>query len=1217
MKRTILLCAVLIMIFSTFAVKAEINPKNRFPLYQSAIIKNLGGDIRGFGMLAYYSVNPPESVYIKRKTQIPSEEPMTTEMILRAFRPDGSLCAYYRMPETVEHEYILNLGSDNEAGIWRFSVCGGREGDVVDIGLPETEIWGIRGEMALGLTETIPENIYIYMAETTNYSDRSKWHRTVLPSGYLYAEALPVNHRGTVEISLYDENDCFINEASVKDSGRKTLLYDPVTTGEVMRIKLENSSGAVVFDGVPGLLCPTRAAAEFLKGGTVEQDGFILAGPMQARIREQMIKIYRSGGLSNTLKWPTSIPDYADPMREILFYCKYSPISDIDMRFDNQVTDIYNPYFGQVIYEASNELEKLYSSSGFANSAVQYGDMNPAYMDEAVIKRALLSGLAEMVYTQGDDILRDNKFQQVAYPSSDVFFAYGAQIVAPYILLNEYMDEELKSVWREMMMAIGDKASYSKCYQSNQWILMLDGHLNMYLATGEQRFLDYFNNQISIYLDNGYGASSKFGQHPAGYFLEEYGPDGNYQSMNLYGLLNCYYKYSKISDNNEIYLKMKNAIQKALEFDSFHWILQPDGRIKSPTHMNGRTASMFGNPNFPGDYMAKPKFGLGLRRWLMNSKDTDYSAGRLGGYIINDEEWAIGIINDIFPLKGAAYEKIGDMYPFDGLFEAYGLEHTAQPEKIPTDYMNMLWELPGQTAWKKGSLYGLVFYDVSGSTANIPKSIIGGGPSVFWSEGTGNTVCSMGNLNENNAVLSEDDLTFSCVYEEVNGEFIYTGKKHPRYEKISENEFEINEPFKEGNITWRYHIEDEYTELSAVITGTSHEAVFMNLPMQNDFKNTRMYFENDDTFVFSYEGAFMQFEGVLGGTLSETVQSGSGKTKRLSIPFNSNRISLKITAAETVYKKNGEYIFSYNFDKMTTSDLQNSGITFAGLPKIENGILKLSYNPSFPVENKNTAGRSFVTLNEKLKGTFIFESTYIFYNNIEIPKRYMLSFGLTENGTSIFENPVSYGTSTSTSSALYIGGSYVRNLVDGQRYTIKLIVDFDASIYFAYLNGEFIGDFPFLTQLKECNVIRIIDSFGSSDGSHINYIDDFYVYNVIPIKIKNGSTNVYPTEFYSSKTKKSLYVIEDTEIEVRNIVSNMSARPSCAVMYTGLFMDNKLIKVTSTDKEIILPYSKKELVSYVEIPDNCSGYILKRFIWDGKGELVPLTYSDTLEEAKY
>lgn len=104
----------------------------------------------------------PLQIRIQRTTQRPASEPYVPTALARVFDPDGNLAAWADFTDQQEGTAAQLLTvPPSKSGIYRISFSGGRTGDLIEIGLPQTEIWGIRGEMALGLTGTLPETLYL------------------------------------------------------------------------------------------------------------------------------------------------------------------------------------------------------------------------------------------------------------------------------------------------------------------------------------------------------------------------------------------------------------------------------------------------------------------------------------------------------------------------------------------------------------------------------------------------------------------------------------------------------------------------------------------------------------------------------------------------------------------------------------------------------------------------------------------------------------------------------------------------------------------------------------------------------------------------------------------------------------------------------------------------------------------------------------------------
>lgn len=883
--------------------------EERYPLFQAAVNK-ISGHMRGFGMLAQYPSGGPKSIYVRRITKIPTKyEPVPDECYAKIFDPDGNVAAYIDLSmenQTVmEKEVKVEYG---KAGIWRVSMNGGRDGDRLEIRLPKTDIWGVRGEMTLGLTETTPQTSYICMAQTTAPEEMEQRTRHCLPTGYLFLERYSISGYGDAPtINVYDENGKFLGTPTAQGS-RNILHIENTPKDAIWKVEMNGYGGAIAFDGVPGLLCPTEEAARTLKGGTVDVDGYVVPGPLQARVRKEMVRMINERNFDVNVTFPEEIIEGTDVYTAAMLYCKQSPLSSIGYSIEQQILDPMHPYFGRVIrYDEKGIPLNRYSTTGFSTAIDVKSEMNPYYKNEGLINRAILSGLSYFAFVQGDDIYRIDQYKSTPYPTSDFFFAYP-EMTESYEKLEEYMTEETKTLWKAMLVNLADKTFDFKSYQSNQWSHMLWSHILAYNITGEKRILRRFEEQIYSFLNNNHGPNNKWGLHEGGYFLEDYGPDGNYQSLNLYGVINAYYAYKDCPDRNEeIYQFMKKRINDALTFNSYHWLEQPDGSFKSATHFNGRTKSTIATPNYPADYMTRADFSLGLKRWLLNRETSKFEKGEkgyIGGYVAHDdEEWAKRIINAWLPHKDRMLDSTGFVFSFGGLFEAFDRPIEVEPaEMIPVDYETGTWEVPGQISWKRNKLYGLVFYDVGGSTHNIPRSLFGGGPSVFWTKGTGNIIASHANTKTNNLVENTDDLTFSCVYgEKENGTLYYTGKnEHAVLNWIEQDKsFELKAPLYQidGELTWKYDISENQTDITVSLKANEPlKSSYVNIPLNAALEGYNVSLENGKA-VFSYgentvdimypESSFHE--------LTEKLKTGLTSIRGLRLKIPSDGTGLKIT----------------------------------------------------------------------------------------------------------------------------------------------------------------------------------------------------------------------------------------------------------------------------------------------------------------------------------
>ena len=161
MKKILLLLLSLPICAFTETRMITLNPHTNIPL---------GGNIRGFGILAEYPEGGPGIVKLEREQKkiVEGKAYYNWQNIatLRVFDPNGKLVAIADLGLQKEEiqKYTLDIPK-GPAGIWRFSVTA-FSSDNYKISFPETEIWGVRGEMMLGFGNLFPRMLHLYIPET-------------------------------------------------------------------------------------------------------------------------------------------------------------------------------------------------------------------------------------------------------------------------------------------------------------------------------------------------------------------------------------------------------------------------------------------------------------------------------------------------------------------------------------------------------------------------------------------------------------------------------------------------------------------------------------------------------------------------------------------------------------------------------------------------------------------------------------------------------------------------------------------------------------------------------------------------------------------------------------------------------------------------------------------------------------------------------------------
>lgn len=871
----------------------------RFPVLQASGNIVLGGGVRGFGMLALYPAPGPRAVLVRRTTSVPAREPYAPVALARVLDPTGRTLAWHEFTDqpTGTTTQVLTL-PDGAAGIWRVAFSGGRSGDRLEIGLPATDTWGVRGEMALGFTATTPNPAYLYLPRTVTL---------------VFAEAFGPQPA----VALADEHGKPLVQTALDPAKRRhTLVLDPAPAGTVLQVTLPGGAGnGVVFDGVPGLLCPSPEAARALQGGTLEAAGFLVAGPLQARARRWMVA-QKPEDLTVNLTWPAEVPpDLPHPRLEALAFGKYAPLSSLHSAARAQVLDPTNPYYGaNLLLPKPGEAPRAswesfwhggvlspFDAAAVAAAVWLPGRLNPARGNQALVRRATLSAFYHLVSMQGDDLMREGDLRAAPYPLTHAFFLYDGGLAQGYHLLRDQLDPEARAIWRDGLLAVGDKIADYQAYESNQWQHVILGHLHTYLGTGEKRFLGYFEREMTAFVDGAFGPAAKFGQHPAGYYLEEHGPDGNYESLNSFCMVASYYAYRRLPEASpELVGKMRRAIEKSLAFKSFYWLPQPGGDLHCPTAFNCRTDAVLCNPGYPGDYMAHPEFDLGRTRFeLTRDPGTGLGGAATFPHLLNNDAWARRLLEWGLKTRDQAF----DLPNFGGawsaeLHEAYSLPQMAKRAPLPCEAVSGTWELPGQVAWKRGPLYGVVLYDVAGSVGTLP-GMFGGGPTVLWTADTGSVVSSMRNTKRG-TVAGPEDLTHACVFgKDTAGQFFWTGKEHPTFRWVESGRvFEIEGAVQpEGTLVWRYELGDTATLLQVTLkTRRPVQEAWVNLPLLARLRDIDAAVVEPGRLRFARGEAAIEltWSAALAAQLTAPLPAAGGPVRCLRIPLRGDGTPLGI-----------------------------------------------------------------------------------------------------------------------------------------------------------------------------------------------------------------------------------------------------------------------------------------------------------------------------------
>ncbi len=591
--------------------------------------------------------------------------------------------------------------------------------------------------------------------------------------------------------------------------------------------------------------------------------------------------------LASTLKFPSpdAIPDEIKqkPQLHALMFGKYGFANTLagTINVQNTHLDPSDAFFGTWRDEAkapppgSPDWRNFWmpvSTANFPPSALAAAvtfesPLNSARHHPDLIRRATLGAFANFASLQGDDIIREGSLEKTRYPMTHSFFIYPTALAQAFNSLAPLLsspgpaaDPEAAAIWRAGLIATGDKLADYQGYQSNQWSHMILGHLETYLATGESRFLGYFERFATAFFDGAFGSSGKFGQHPAGYFLEEFGPDGNYDHLSAFCLVAAWYSYRDLpAAKPAIIEKIRAGIEKNIRFSSFFWLPDPgpEGAITSPTAFNCRTTSSIAGLGYPGMIMVKSDNALGLSRFQLTPPPPpgkSIGAASTFSYIANTDAWALDVIRDGLRRGINGYDGSGGTW-VPHIYKAYSQPSHVSAAPIPVAEPGKTWQLPGLLAWNRAGLYGVTFYDVTGAN-RVLNGFTGGGPDVLWSRATGAFLLGTApgkpqsgpviRIKDAQPQKSAESLTFSCVYGvDTTGAFFYSGKERASIDpktQVENKSYEVraklDRPF--ASLRWRYDLQsaDSATIGVSLKAQPAAREVFVNLPLRTNETTT-------------------------------------------------------------------------------------------------------------------------------------------------------------------------------------------------------------------------------------------------------------------------------------------------------------------------------------------------------------------------------------------
>ncbi|MCK6490517.1 MAG: hypothetical protein L6R48_19845 [Planctomycetes bacterium] len=860
------------------AVAVEV-PQGRMAV--DGAVHVVGGGFRGFAVLADLPAGPVR-VRAVRSTAIPAQEPYRPITLLRLIDPQGSSRVVTEMTDQDAPSQEWSAAIDRaEGGIWRIAATGGRQRDRITLDLPAAVQWGVQGEPTLTVTSSVPAQAWLWV-----------------PPG---CQRLQVEQFGgqAGAVRVLNEEGRELGATALRDGmGRRltVLVGDPPGDG-LLRLDLTQAQGlAVMVVGAPGLLCPSPEAARRLRGGTVTAGGRVHASPLVARLRAWIAAQTPADLQVPPLALPTTAPaDLADAQREAQLFGKYGLLGGVDAVLAADPAGLRSGSFNGI---------GNWTASGLAILAAFPARLNPLHGNPAVVRRAALEAFRLAAdRLDGADLLAETDLftGSTVYPVIHGFFMYGGSVGGALPWVADRLDPGTRRLWCDLAMAVGDRQADYQGYESNQWLHNLHGHLAAFRGTGERRFLGYFERQMRAFLAGAFGTDAKFGQHPAGFFLEEFGCDGNYGNMNLTALAAQLLDYRRLPEADPALVhSMLAGCERALRFDSLLWLTDRQGEEAGPTaHCSRRPDSTVVGANPAGVYLLRDDCALAKARCerllgpglaLRHAQTMPYRA-------VSDADARALIAQGLVKRPWATQDAFHGGYQ-TGFF-LHPRPATRPPAaELPTEASEGLWELPGMLAWKRGGLYLAVFHDVAGlAPGRRILGVMGGGPTALWTAATGACLLSQAPPGRKGAAEGPEQALFSGVYATAaDGTFVHSGKVRTALSWVEPGRrFAIREPLAGGDLTWDYALGDAGFTLSVTFKAPAGGA-WLTLPLTGGDGEAGPRLEADGALRWRAPGGTLAITGPARGALLTPALERGVRCLRLPLAADGTPLRLDVRA---------------------------------------------------------------------------------------------------------------------------------------------------------------------------------------------------------------------------------------------------------------------------------------------------------------------------------
>lgn len=363
--------------------------------------------------------------------------------------------------------------------------------------------------------------------------------------------------------------------------------------------------------GFPLILCSTEEAANTIHA-SVETlpDGTVVCHKFQRRIAELLPELLAPEKVGRTEDLLIPLENFKEawlvnPERNYSLLDTFSLMSGVAWALTNQNLETHGHWSGALggwqefvdrpapenRWDRLKSVKGLYAGASSKQSGAEFlaqaallnAPFNPYFGKKELLNRAAAAALRDLMVLGEDEVCRGVVADMSPYPGMMAFPAM-AKIFPVYRMTVSAMPENVREIWTEAVQRIEDRLypeSLVSCRNQSSHFLVA--------------FQDFAEgSKIPRYMGLARSFAQRFadGQSPAGYHMEEFGPDASYTGITHWHM-GIYYQQSK----DPVILE---SLRKSYRFFNHTVAPEPDGTLLGGFNFNHRIAKGFDKEQYRG-----------------------------------------------------------------------------------------------------------------------------------------------------------------------------------------------------------------------------------------------------------------------------------------------------------------------------------------------------------------------------------------------------------------------------------------------------------------------------------------------------------------------------------------------------------------------------------------------------------------------------------------